>query len=103
MNDVITLLAEEKSVNEYGDTTLTITERRVFVKTKSIGQSEFYQSQAVGLKPEVKFVLADFLDYKGEKKLKYKPFGGREEIYNVIRTFRDGYMLELVCNRIIEK
>lgn len=101
-DDKITLIAETDTVNEYGDTVTTETERTIFAQVKSISQSEFYQAQAVGLKPEVKFVISDFADYQGEKKLKYAPFGGTEEIYTVLRTFRTRYNLEIVCKRGIE-
>lgn len=101
-DDKITLIAETDTVNEYGDTVTTETERTIFAQFKSISQSEFYQAQAVGLKPEVKFVISDFADYQGEKKLKYTPFGGTEEVYTVLRTFRTRYNLEIVCKRGIK-
>lgn len=101
-NDVITLLTETNTVDEYGDTTQTFAEKQVFADVRSIGQNEFYQAEAVGLKPEIKFVIADFADYQGEKQLKYKPFGGTEEIYTVLRTYRNKINLEIVCKRGIE-
>ena len=101
-DNIITLIAETYTVDEYGDTVATQTERTIFAEVKSIGQNEFYQAQAVGLKPEIKFVIADFLDYNGEKLLKYAPYGGTEEIYTVLRTYRTRYNLEIVCKRGIE-
>ena len=101
-NDIIKLISETDTVDEYGDTVTTETERTVFAQVKSIGQNEFYQAQAVGLKPEIKFVIADFADYQNEKKLKYKPYGGDEEYYTVLRTYRTKYNLEIVCKRGIE-
>ncbi len=101
-DSVIKLMKETNVINEYGDTEQTFTERTVFAEVKSIGQSEFYQAEAVGLKPEIKFVLADFADYEDEKQLKYTPFGGVEEIYTVIRTYRNKINLEIVCARGIE-
>lgn len=101
-NDVITLLKETNTINEYGDTVQTFAERQVFADAKSIGQTEFYQAEAVGLKPEIKFLIADFADYNGEKQLKYKPFGGTEEIYTVLRTYRNKINLEIVCKKGIE-
>lgn len=102
-NDVIVLVSEEKTVDEYGDTVVTTTERTVFAQLKSISQSEFYQAQAAGLKPEIKFVLSDFLEYKNEKIVKYTPFSGEEEIYTVLRTYRANNELELVCKRGIDE
>ena len=101
-DSVITLMKETNTVDSYGDTVQTFTERTVFAEVKSIGQSEFYQAEAVGLKPEIKFLIADFADYEGEKQLKYTPFGGTEQIYTVLRTYRNKINLEIVCARGIE-
>ena len=101
-DSVITLMKETNTVDEYGDTVQTFTERQVFADVKSIGHTEFYQAEAVGLKPEIKFLIADFADYEGEKKLKYTPFGGSEQIYTVLRTYRNKINLEIVCARGIE-
>ena len=102
-DSVITLKKETNTVNEYGDTVQTFAERNVFAEVMSIGQSEFYQAQATGLKPEIKFAIADFADYQNEKILSYKPFGESEaEDYTVLRTYRNKINLEIVCKRGIE-
>lgn len=101
-NEVIKLVSVIKSADEYGDIVETETERTVFAELKSVGQSEFYQAQAVGMKPEIKFIIADYLDYKGEKRLKYQPYHGTEEEYEVIRTYRNGNRLEITCKRGID-
>ncbi len=101
-DSVIKLITEVNIIDEYGDTQREVTEKTVFAEVKSIGQSEFYQAQAVGLKPEIKFVLADFFDYAGEKKLKYAPYQGTEETYDILRTYRTNNRLEIVCKRGIE-
>lgn len=65
----------------------------VFTEVKSISQSEFYQAQTAGKKPEIKFVITDYLDYEGQKYLIYE--GVR---YNVLRTYRkSGNELEITC------
>lgn len=91
MNDVLTLVKKIKRLENsvYVDSEIA---REVFCKVVSIGQSEFYQSAAAGLKPELKFVLADFLDYGGEADVIYcnRP-------YSVIRTYRAGRTIELTC------
>lgn len=102
-DSVITLLSETSTVDAYGDTVTTPTERDVFAEVRSIGQSEFYQAQTVGLKPEIKFVIADFYDYQNEKQLKYTPFGGTEDVYTILRTYRTNNQLEIVCKRGIDK
>lgn len=100
---VIKLISENKEVDEYGDMVIKETERSVFAELKSIGQSEFYQAQALGLKPEIKFVLPDYLEYRWEQKLRFQDFGEEEEReYSVLRTFRSNNTLELVCKRGID-
>ena len=103
-NEVIFLVDETKDVNEYGDITVVNTERMVYAELKSITQSEFYQAQATGMKPEIKFVLPDFLEYKGEKVVKYTAYGKEEpELYTVLRTYRNNFQLELVCKRGVDE
>ena len=100
MNEVAILIKQTRSTDEYGDPVTSDTGREVFVREKSIGQKEFYQAQAVGLQPEIRLVLADYLDYEGEQLVKYAPLGQTEEqLYRVLRTYRDGVELELVCYR----
>ena len=101
-NEIIKLMTKTETTNEYGDAVKTFMERQIFAEVRSISQTEFYQAQALGLKPEIKFVIADFLDYRGEKQLKYTPFGETEQIYDVIRTYRDKINLEIVCKRGID-
>ncbi len=98
MNSILTLVQQTTGVDAYGDPTLTETTRDVFCGFRSIGQKEFYQAQAVGLQPELKFVLADYLDYNNETQVVYN--GQR---YRVLRTFRTGQELELVCYREVNQ
>ena len=91
MNEVLTLIRQTQGVDNFGDPVLTEADRDVFGRLSSIGQSEFYQAQAVGLKPELKFILADYLDYEGETLVEYN--GQR---FRVLRTYRTGQELELV-------
>lgn len=101
-DSVIKFLTESNTINDYGDTVTQVTERPVFAEVKSVSQSEFYQAMANGLKPEIKFVIADFYDYQNEKKLRYTPFGGSEEEYTILRTYRNNVNLEIVCARGVE-
>ena len=94
MNDVITLIQQNRSVDDYGDPVITETARDVFAKLESVGQKVFYQAHAVGLQPEVKFVLADYLDYDGEEIVLHN--GQR---YRVLRTYRKGQELEITVYR----
>ena len=100
MNEILTLIHQTRDSDEYGDPVITETRRTLFCREASIGQSEFYQAHAHGLKPEVKLVLADYLDYNGEQLLLYAPKGQTEpQLYRVLRTYRTGQELELVCYR----
>ena len=94
MNDILTLIRQTQTVDDYGDLATTETTRQVFCKVGSIGQKEFYQAQAVGLQPEVKFILADYLDYNGETLVEHN--GTR---YRILRTYRTGQELELTGYR----
>ena len=100
MDEVLTLVSTTQTTDEYGDPKTQETGREVFCREASVGQSEFYQAHANGLKPEIKLVIGDYLDYNGEQLLRYTPKGQTEEqLYRVLRTFRDGQELELICYR----
>lgn len=89
-NEVIQLRSYTESVNDYGIPTRTTNDRTVFAQLKSIGQSEFYQAAADGLKPELKFILADYYDYQNEKEIVYN-----NKVYSVLRTYRDNNKIEI--------
>lgn len=102
-NEVIKLVSQTKHVDEYGDIQVIESERTVYAKLASVTQNEFYQAQAVGLKPELKFVIADYLDYKDEDIVRYKRFADdKEQTYSVIRTYRNGNLLEIVVKRGVD-
>lgn len=86
MNDIITLIQDDG------------TKREVFAGLRSIGMTEFYQSRATGHKPELKFVIPDYLDYNDETLLSYDG-----KLYRVLRTYRAGLELELVVSRASEE
>ncbi len=94
MNEILTLITVTQTVDDYGDPVIQEAAREVFAKLGSIGQKEFYQAQAVGLQPELKFILADYLDYEGETLVEHD--GQR---YRVLRTYRSGQELELTVYR----
>lgn len=83
-DDVITLLGKETYTNIIGQgRKKEQSKRNIFANVISIGQSEFYQAQAKRLKPELKFEIADYLDYHNEKELVYNNVK-----YQVLRTYR---------------
>lgn len=94
----ITLIKETDARNEYGDLVKALTTRTVYAGEYSVGMNEVYQGMAVGYKPEVKFRLENWLDYQGEERLQYTPFGSTAPVnLRVLRTFNDGDALELTC------
>lgn len=68
--------------------------REVFCSLRSVGHAEFYEAHAVSYQPELKFVLADYLDYENETLVKYGA-----DLYRVIRTYRTGQELELTVGK----
>ena len=81
--DICYLGVVEKSVNDIGDYIETINyDNEVYCNEKSIKASEFYQAQAVGMKPEVTIELM-IADYSKEKYIRYE-----EEEYTVLRTYK---------------
>lgn len=83
MNEILTLISRAPGSD-------SITKRDVFCRVASIGQAEFYQSYAVDVHPEAKFILADYLDYNGETMADYN-----DKRYTILRTYRTGQELEL--------
>lgn len=81
MNELISFVTETSS-------------RDVLCGLCSIGLTEFYQAQATNYRPELKFVLADYLDYQGETYIRYNG-----DLYVVIRTYRTGQELEIIVGR----
>ena len=82
MNDVAVLIKRE-----YGKDDV---KREVFCGFRSSGMREFYAASTTDFHPELKLVLADYLDYNGETLADYN--GQR---YRIIRTYRTGQELEL--------
>lgn len=92
MSEVLTLV--KRNYDDDGCTLLEEVTHEVFMRLASVGQSEFYQAQATDLKPELKFVLEDYLDYEGEYLCVYEGTW-----YRVIRTYRKGQELEVIVQR----
>lgn len=91
-NEIIYLLSIKSETNDVGDLIETTEKTMRFAKIKSIGQAEFYQAQALGLKPEIKFVLSDYLDYDFQSEVVHNGFR-----YKILRTYRTGNEIEIVC------
>lgn len=94
MTDILTLIQRMPGRDDQGDPVIRETSRVVFCGVRSIGQQEFYQASATDFHPELKLILADYLDYQDEPLVDYN---GRR--YRVIRTYRTGQELELTVER----
>ena len=92
MNEEIFLISEAMIPDERGDPVIARTERAVFCDVASIGLKEFYQAAQAGLLPEIKFIIADYLDYGNEKELRYG-----DTVYRILRTYRTLQKLEIIC------
>ena len=90
MTEVATLIKRE-----YGKEDVL---REVFCGVRSIGMKEFYSANSTDYRPELKLVLADYLDYNDETLADYN--GQR---YRILRTYRAGQELELTLERAPEE
>ncbi len=88
----IYLITYVNNVDDICDIISTPIERKVLADISSIKQSEFYQAQANGLKPEFTFIIRAF-EYRGEESVKYG-----NKTYRILRTYDrlDGN-IELTC------
>ena len=93
--DVIKLISVTYTLNDYGEKIPTETSRTVFANRKSIRQSEFYQAQVTGLKPEIMFVIR-LIDYDEEKLIEYN-----NKKYDIIRSYqKDEDFIELIAQGV---
>lgn len=94
--DIAYLVLEVETTNALGDTVLTPTDRLVYVNRSSVRQSEFYQAQAVGLRPELMFEMRRS-DYQDEPKIKYD-----DKTYDIIRTYeKNKDFIELIAQGVV--
>lgn len=98
LDSVIYLLDIQNKKNNVDELVEVVTKTFVYASIRSIGQREKYQAQAAGLMPEIKFVMAERLEYNGERHVEYD--GQR---YRVLSTYIDPKTggIELTCTHII--
>ena len=93
-SDVLTLINQSRTQDDFGRWISTNTTRDVFVQVDSITQAEFYDAGRIGLNPEYRFRLFNG-DYDGEELCEFH--GQRYAIY---RTYlRRDDTLELYVER----
>lgn len=84
----------ENGKDDYGDPVIKeIKTREIFAEQRSITQTEFYQAQTAGSKPEIKFAIPDYLEYNGQQYLIHE-----NTRYKILRTYRkNNNELEITC------
>lgn len=70
------------------------TRREVLCGVRSIGMKEFYSAHSTDFRPELKLILADYLDYEDETLVDLNGV-----LYRILRTYRVGQELELTLER----
>ena len=93
-SDVITLIAETKTQDEYGVWRVSETERTVFCNVASVTANEFFEGGRNGLNPQYRMTMFNG-DYEGERTLEYN--GKRYAIYRTYLARND--QLELYVER----
>lgn len=94
MQDVITLVSGEITVDKYGIPQPEHETKDVYARVESVSAAEFFGGGQNGLKPELRFLVSAW-DYSGEPVVRYQ---GRP--YSVYRTFRRTVdLMELYAER----
>lgn len=96
MYEEISLLEAVNTENSIGDPIRKLTKKERYAEKLEIGQKEFYQAAATGLKPEIKFAIWKF-EYNDEMFLEYK-----NRNYKIIKTYerKTDEKIELTCTSI---
>lgn len=93
-SDVITLVKQAYTKDEYGVQVPTESRRDVFAQVDSVTASEFFEGGRNGLNPELRFTVFAF-DYEDERVVEYN--GSRYAIYRTYLARDDD--LELYAER----
>ena len=93
--DIAYLMKETKTLDSKKRPKVTYTESLFYCNVKSIGQTEFYQSAAVGFKPEIK-LETKLLDLTGATHVRYNNI-----VYKILRTYKKIDIIELVLTSTV--
>ena len=94
---IVYLITEAPEARGVLDET-TETRRKTYCEEKSLSMSEVYQARASGFAPNIRLVLPQDFEYRGETLCEYKG-----ERYKIIRDYRDektGNSTELTLERV---
>lgn len=93
--DVGYIMCEKRSFDKHNKPRVIYEPKIFYCNELSIGQSEFYQSSSVGLKPEIK-LEARLLDLTGITHIKYN-----DKLYKILRTYKNGDKIEITLTSVI--
>lgn len=82
MDDVLVLLSETMTKNEYGINVPTTTRTEVFCEVHSVTRAEVFEGGRNGLNPQFQFTIFNG-DYNGESIVEYQ-----EKTYSIYRTYQ---------------
>lgn len=82
-SNIIYLISNEQTQNEYGVWQDNKTKRKVFCEVTSVGQNEWFEGGRNGLNPQYRFRMFA-PDYKGESLVEYN-----NTTYSIYRTYLD--------------
>lgn len=80
-SNIIYLIIETHTQNQYGILETTTEKKKVFCQVDSVSSAEFFDGGRSGLNPEFRMTLFKY-DYSGEKLLEYNG-----EKYSIYRTY----------------
>ena len=93
--DVGYLCKETKKLDKHKRPRISYEDKIVYCNVKSIGLTEFYQAQSVGLKPELK-IECRLIDLDNVTHFKYD-----NKLYKILRTTKKEDSIELIVTSTI--
>ena len=91
--EVIYLLSETYSQDDYGVTKATQTQHKVYADVQSVTGAEWFEGGRNGLNPEYRMRVFHS-EYNGEESLIYN-----SKYYAIYRTYMDGDIIELYVEK----
>lgn len=92
-SEVVYLVDETYSQNEYGVITPTSSKRKVYCSKTSVTSSEWFEGGRNGLNPEYRFRLFKY-DYQNEEILEYNSIQ-----YTIYRTYENNDVIDLYVEK----
>lgn len=93
--DIGYLCKEKRTLDKKRRPKISYEDEKIYCNVKSIGLTEFYQAQSVGLKPEIK-IEARLVNIDGATHFKYN-----NKLYKILRTNKKEDYIELILTSII--